>query len=353
MAEHPFPHGKLLQWFKREARPLPWRESYDPYEVLISEMMLQQTQIVTALPYFLRWTKRWPNWTALAKAKEEQVLKEWEGLGYYQRARRLLALATVVCDRHGGSLPKSESELLELPGIGPYTAAAVSAIAFNQSAFPIDGNVRRVLSRFLKDEQWSPSPQQDQSLKDLMLPSFQRTRQKRELAQAMMELGALVCSPKKPQCSTCPLQSDCACAEANTALDYPKKKPKAKAKELHLNYLWLISKRGVALRQRSNQGRFPSQWEPLSAETSKEKSSQRELQHIVGVKTIPWEKAFRRDFTTFHVTWQEGYVADLKGIDLTDHQWIPLEEVKSLNLVPVMAKTWDLQRARDLQAGLA
>jgi A/G-specific adenine glycosylase len=341
-----FPTKKLLAWFAKVARPLPWREEYIPYHVLLSEMMLQQTQVVTALPYYDRWLKKWPTWESLAHAQESEVLKMWEGLGYYQRARRLLELAQIVSSEYQGTLPRDEAQLAKLPGFGPYTVAAVSAIAFNQAAFPIDGNVRRVLARFMGNTLTSPSTEQDDIFKNIMLPEFVRVKQRRHLAQAMMELGALVCAPKKPLCSECPLQADCSSASPEKALLLPIKKTKAKAKIMHIAYVWLKTPAGFPLRQRPSKGRFPSQWEPLVAEANSEEDAKGEVQEYFNNnkssrdagKKIIWKPCFRRDFTTYHVTWHEGVAEG--DCSLEGYEYFSKAQIKKLNLVPVMAKTW-------------
>lgn len=340
-----FPHIKLLNWFKHHARSLPWRKEYRPYDIVMSEMMLQQTQMVTALPYFERWTQRWPNWESLASASEDEVLGMWEGLGYYQRARRLLKLAQVIVNEHGGTLPSNEAQLIQLPGLGPYTTAAISAIAFNQVAFPIDGNVRRVLSRFCSDATLSPSRLQDERFEKLMLPSFKSTQNKRGLAQAMMELGALVCSPKKPQCDTCPLQRDCSCASPEKAILFPVKKTKAKIKPLTVCYVWVLTPKGIPLRQRPNNGRFPSQWEPVVIETDSEKNATEHIEGKLRSSDIIWKPTFIRNFTQFKVTWKEGFLPMSKTNLFKNYEFFQPDELKKLNLVPVMAKTWNLHQA--------
>ncbi len=197
---------ELLQWFEKEQRPLPWRKDYDPYSVWISEVMLQQTQVTTMLPYFERWMVTLPNLEALASAPEDQVLKLWEGLGYYSRALNLKKAAIILMEQHGGDLPGDHDTLLTLPGIGPYTAAAISSIAFQQDRAVVDGNVIRVLSRLTGDsESTKINSQRFWTLAQKLLPPGKA----RDYNQALMELGALICSPKKPQCGSCPLQKKC------------------------------------------------------------------------------------------------------------------------------------------------
>jgi A/G-specific adenine glycosylase len=197
----------LAAWYKAAQRDLPWRRTRDPYAIAVSELMLQQTQVVTVIPYYERWMKTFPTWTALAAAGEEAVLKSWEGLGYYRRARNLHALARAVADR-GGDMPRNAEGLLALPGIGPYTAAAVGSIAFGLPLAVLDGNVMRVLTRLLAltDDISRPSTRDKlQAVADKFLdrrhPSIHN--------QALMELGATICVPRKPLCLLCPLKDDC------------------------------------------------------------------------------------------------------------------------------------------------
>jgi A/G-specific adenine glycosylase len=198
---------KLAAWYGSAKRDLPWRWTSDPYAITLSEIMLQQTQVVTVIPYYERWLKLFPTWRALAAAKEHDVIKAWEGLGYYRRARNLHALARAVTER-GGALPQSETELLALPGIGPYTAAAVGSIAFGLPLAVVDGNVMRVLARVLAIKDDISRPQTRLKLQAIA-DEFLDTRDPSTHNQAMMELGATVCLPRKPMCLICPLNADC------------------------------------------------------------------------------------------------------------------------------------------------
>ncbi len=200
----------LLDWYDRERRDLPWRSKRgrrsDPYRVWLSEIMLQQTTVKAVIPYYERFLARWPTVEKLAAADLEEVLAAWAGLGYYSRARNLHKCAQAVVADHGGQFPRSESGLLGLPGIGPYTAAAIAAIAFGEAATPVDGNIERVVSRLFAFKQ--PLPSAKRELKRLAA-SLTPQRRAGDFAQAMMDLGATVCSPKRPSCLMCPLQQDC------------------------------------------------------------------------------------------------------------------------------------------------
>ena len=200
----------LLAWYDRHRRTLPWRarqgERADPYRVWLSEIMLQQTTVRAVAPYYARFLARWPDVRALAAAPLDDVLKAWAGLGYYARARNLHACARAVVERHGGSVPGDEAALRALPGIGDYTAAAIAAIAFDLPASPVDGNIERVVARLFAVEE--PLPGAKPRLRQLaraMTPQ----RRAGDFAQAMMDLGATICSPKKPACALCPWNESC------------------------------------------------------------------------------------------------------------------------------------------------
>jgi A/G-specific adenine glycosylase len=198
---------KLAKWYGTAKRDLPWRRTTDPYAITVSEVMLQQTQVVTVIPYYERWLKLFPTWRALACAKEHNVIKAWEGLGYYRRARNLQALAKAVA-RQVGTMPRSEEGLRALPGIGPYTAAAVGSIAFGLPLAVLDGNVMRVLTRLLALGEDIALPQTRAKLQEIA-NDFLDKRDPSTHNQAVMELGATVCLPRRPLCLICPLRENC------------------------------------------------------------------------------------------------------------------------------------------------
>lgn len=304
--------------------------------------MLQQTQIDTALPYFRRWVARWPDWMSLAGANENEVQKMWSGLGYYQRCQRLLKLARVVEQEHNGNMPEEGEQLISLPGIGPYTSEAIAAIAFNRPAFPIDGNVRRVLSRFFAESSVSPSAVQDDFFKEQMLPEFKKTKLRRELAQALMELGALVCKPKKAHCDVCPLGSSCAAFKSDQVELLPNRKKRQKSSPLYLYFCWVFNEKGeVLLRQRQKKGRFAGLWEPPNVEESTSDEAESGLPELLqSEKTIPLE-SFRRDFTSYKVTWKPHILEVDEKYHLKSFTWINSIEVAGLNLVPVMHRHFE------------
>lgn len=193
----------LVNWFKENQRHLPWRITYDPYQVWVSEVMLQQTQVETALPYYERFIKEFPSIEHLAGAGEERVLALWAGLGYYQRARNLMAAARIVAEKHDGKLPAGYDELIALPGVGQYMAGAILSIAFNKPFPVVDGNVRRVLSRVYGWTEENPKALWDAAARIV------RESEPRMVNQAVMELGAKICSFKSPRCLLCPVQQYC------------------------------------------------------------------------------------------------------------------------------------------------
>ena len=202
--------NKILNWYDLNKRLLPWRNKVPPqkrqYYTLVSEFMLQQTQVVTVIPYFNKFIKKIPNFKTLANVQNKKLLKLWEGLGYYSRARNLKKTAQMVVKNFGGKLPDNFEDLIKLPGIGSYTASAVLAIAFNKQYIPLDGNVERVLKRYLYLKKKSEI-QKENLVKRKIIFGF--TKRSSDYAQALMELGALICKPLNPQCNQCPISKKC------------------------------------------------------------------------------------------------------------------------------------------------
>jgi A/G-specific adenine glycosylase len=221
----------LLAWYDRHRRKLPWRplsgERADPYRVWLSEIMLQQTGVKTVAPYFEKFLARWPDVDALGRASLDEVLRMWAGLGYYSRARNLYACAVAVRRDHCGAFPDSEEGLRALPGIGPYTAAAIAAIAFGRRTMPVDGNIERVVSRLFAVEQPLPlaKPLIQQLASTLLGAGDERSRAG-DSAQALMDLGSSICTPKKPACALCPLNEDCLSRARGDQETFPRKAPK-------------------------------------------------------------------------------------------------------------------------------
>ena len=227
-ATQPFPQAAaLLAWYDRHRRTLPWRAPpgvrSDPYRVWLSEIMLQQTTVKAVAPYYARFLARWPDVRALAGAPLDDVLKAWAGLGYYARARNLHACARTVVERHDGEFPRTEDALRMLPGIGAYTAAAIAAIAYDAPATPVDGNIERVIARLYAINTPLPAAKPEiYRLACTMTPA----RRVGDFAQAMMDLGATLCTPKTPACALCPWNEDCAAFARGDAEAFPRRAPK-------------------------------------------------------------------------------------------------------------------------------
>lgn len=241
----------LVAWFRREARDYPWRRTHDPYAVLVSEVMLQQTQIATVLGrgYFVRWMEQFPDVTTLAGAREEEILKAWEGLGYYSRARNLQRAARVVLEQHGGKFPDSLGGIVALPGVGRYTAGAVLSFAFNRPAPIVDGNVARVLARLFHFEEPINTPSGQRTLWQ-WAEALLDAKHPRDYNSALMELGQRVCTPRRPACDECPVRNHCASAGERAEL-LPVKQPARATVRVEEHALWSLHRGRLLMVQES------------------------------------------------------------------------------------------------------
>jgi A/G-specific adenine glycosylase len=240
----------IERWFRAHQRHLPWREAYDPWQVWVSEVMLQQTRMEVVLPYFARFLERFPVLQSAAGASEHDVLAAWSGLGYYRRAKMLRAGAIEVMNRFGGRVPSTVEELLTIPGIGRYTAGAIASIASNTHAPIVDGNVARILSRlFAIDEPvGSPALMRAAWLREEELVAACRTP--RDFNQGLMECGALICTPRKPDCPACPLKAHCLARATNRVDELPRAKEKTPTRELHIPLYIVLDRKGRVLMRR-------------------------------------------------------------------------------------------------------
>ena len=241
----------LLKWFEANRRDLPWRHDPIPYEVWLSEVILQQTRVSQGMDYYLRFIERWPTVVDLAKASEEEVLKMWQGLGYYSRARNLHHCAQQVTSVYEGQFPADYEQLKQLKGIGDYTAAAIASIAFNLPHAVVDGNVYRVLAR-LYDIDTPININEGQKLFAQLAEDLLNRKQPGLHNQAMMEFGALHCTPKNPSCLLCPLQAQCLAFAHQTVMQRPVKLQKVKVTTRYFNYLVIKTNDGIYLRKRSD-----------------------------------------------------------------------------------------------------
>ena len=298
----------LLAWYDRHRRVLPWRappgRRADPYHVWLSEIMLQQTTVKTVGPYYAKFLKLWPDISALAAAPLDDVLKAWAGLGYYARARNLHACARAVVERHGGKIPATEALLRELPGIGPYTAAAIAAIAFDECTSPVDGNIERVIARLYALETPLPAAKPEISRLARALTPPQRSG---DFAQAMMDLGATICTPKSPACILCPWNESCAAYARGNAETFPRRLPKREG-DLRRGAAFVVQRADdfVLVRTRPEKGLLGGMTEVPTTEWSKDfdaSTAMKGAPHFASMrKPLAWQKTLgvvRHVFTHF------------------------------------------------------
>ncbi len=315
----------LIDWFASNARDYPWRRTHNPYAILVSELMLQQTQIATVLErsFYDRWMKRFPDTKSLAGADENEVLKHWEGLGYYSRARNLHATARIIENDLNGQFPCQAEEIHKLPGVGPYTAGAVASFAFDQAAAIVDGNVARVLSRVFDLREAVDSSTGNRLLWDLarQLMPKRKNAKSREYNSALMELGQTICKRSSPLCATCPVARFCATRDPESL---PVKKPRQKTLLLEEDVLFCVHKNSILLEQEKG-SRRKGLWKlpALNAEESASRPTQKEKVML----------SLKYSITKYRVTL---YVHQLQGkasdVSEQGRQWFALAELDQLTL---------------------
>lgn len=250
--------ASLLKWYKQNHRKLPWRATRDPYKIWLSEIMCQQTQVATVISYYNRFLETYPDIISLSRASEDDVYKLWEGLGYYSRAKRLMQCARVITQNHDGVFPRTYEEIIDLPGIGPYTAGAIASIAFDIKIPAVDGNVLRVYSRLYNIEE--DVGKQVTKKKIEAMVSADLPEDVRDYNQALMELGALICVPKNPRCEICPVYKFCIAREKNSQNSLPIKTPKAKKVVKKMMVAYVIYENQLLLEKRGTEGLLANLW---------------------------------------------------------------------------------------------
>ncbi|MEM7116436.1 MAG: A/G-specific adenine glycosylase [Chloroflexota bacterium] len=332
----------LLAWWDKGHEEMPWRETKDPYRIWVSEIMLQQTQVATVIPYYERWLERFPTVEALAEAPLDDVLKRWEGLGYYSRARNLHAAAKMVVEEMNGRLPQTAAELQKLKGIGPYTAGAIASIAFDEQAAILDGNVIRVLSRLtdLPDDTTKTATK-----KHLWQLAADVVPAKRpgDFNQSLMELGQKVCLPAKPMCLLCPLSAHCLARQRGTQLERPVRPPRKNTPhyDVAAGIIWQTEKQGAAetflIAQRPLNGLLGGLWEfPGGKQEANETLPQtlaREIQEELDIHIDVCEfltsikhayTHFRITLHTYHAVYRSGTIQHL---GVANHAWVTLKDL--------------------------
>jgi A/G-specific adenine glycosylase len=335
-------NSKLLEWYDCNARILPWRDNPSPYRVWISEIMLQQTRVDTVKPYFERFMKAVPTIQELVDISEDRLLKLWEGLGYYSRARNLKKAAAAIMQEFEGQIPSDIQSLKSLPGIGPYTSGAIASIAFGVKAPAIDGNVLRVMARITANKGDIASPRIKKEIEDLVnqiLP-VERTG---DFNQALMELGATVCLPNgSPKCAECPVQAICKGHLQDIAVELPVK-AKKKDRRIEQKTIFVIAYKGnIAIRQRAKEGLLSSLWEFPNVEghlTYEESEARLKEWGITSCEIMPMETS-KHIFT--HLEWHMiGYFILVQSIQEYDNFiWAAGEEIKKQYSIPTAFKAY-------------
>jgi A/G-specific adenine glycosylase len=327
---------RLLEWYATAARALPWRSSPQPYRVWISEIMLQQTQVDTVIPYFQRWLKRFPTVKALAEAPLADVLSLWEGLGYYSRARNLHKAAKQVMAEHKGHLPAEAAALQTLPGIGRYTAGAISSIAFNKDSAVLDGNVKRVLARVFNIDDDVKSPAGEKKLWALA-ESLVPPGRAGDYNQALMDLGATICRPQNPTCLLCPLLGICEAQRLGLQDERPVVKKKAPTPHYDVAAAIIRHKGKVLITQRPLDKLLGGLWEFPGGKREPGESMdaclKREIQEELGmtIKTGAQQLTLKHGFTHFKITLHVFEAKWLKGtpkpLQVADLKWVTIDEL--------------------------
>lgn len=331
---------RLLAWYAKEKRDLPWRKSKNPYHIWVSEIMLQQTRVEAVKPYYRRFLAELPTIEDLANADEDVLMKLWEGLGYYSRVRNLQSAAKQIVAHYGGALPADYKELLQLKGIGTYTAGAIASIAFGLPQVAVDGNVLRVCARFYGDARDIALPQTKKEVE----VEWQSVLPKKEASafnQAIMEIGAMVCIPNgSPKCEVCPLALDCVARNQNKQYLYPVKSPKPERRLEELSVFFIVHENKIAVSKRTEKGLLSGLWQLPNAP--------KEVAPIVALQN--WEimqadisamKGYHHLFT--HIKWQmDVYFVDVTEVAENDFVWLTKEEMEAEFALPsAFKKAWD------------
>lgn len=337
--------SKLLCWYEKNKRDLPWRRDRDPYKIWVSEVMLQQTRVDTVIPYYERFLKRFPTPGDLASASEEEVIKAWEGLGYYSRARNLHAAVREVVSSYGGKVPEDREAMSRLKGVGPYTAGAVLSIAYNRRVPAVDGNVMRVFSRLFTIEEDITRTAVRRRMEALATELIPEDRPG-DFNQALMELGALVCVPSSPSCDRCPLVRECQAHEQGRAKDFPVKRKGKAPVPVCVVFGWIVDDEGrVLFERRPKKGLLAGLWGLPTAEMERDDPPREKLKRYCAEKGFPIEPGSvlgHVEHVFSHRRWQAVVVG---GRALATDQplptgwrWAGEEERRSLALPKVYEK---------------
>ncbi|OUX36713.1 MAG: A/G-specific adenine glycosylase [Kiritimatiellaceae bacterium TMED266] len=346
---------QLLPWFDQNQRMMPWRKRRTPYRVWISELMLQQTRVAQAIPYYQRFMRRFPSLKKLAEASQSEVLKAWEGLGYYSRARNLHKAAQIIRDQHSGRFPCDPQEISKLPGVGPYTTAAIGSLAFNLNLAVVDGNVMRVLARLrmIEDDIAQPSTKKKfQKLADQLLVKGEAGK----FNEALMELGATVCLPQNPSCDVCPLSTACQAKLLDDVSRFPVKQKKKRIPHIIVGAAVVHNRDGkILVAQRRNDQMLGGLWEfpggKIESNETIEEGVIRELNEELGISISVEEKIITVKHTYSHFTmemhtfWARIESGTPVAIECQDVRWKELYELSELPFSKADLKVIDALKA--------
>ncbi len=334
---------KLLNWYDLHKRSLPWRDSSDPYAIWVSEIMLQQTQVTTVIPYFERFMKTLPTVFDLAAASEDELHKLWEGLGYYRRANYMHRAAKILVEDYGAKLPTSYDELIKLPGIGPYTAGAIASMAFGQAVSAIDGNVLRIYSRLYELDTPIERAVTISFVNKKVTETMDSSRPG-DFNQALMDLGSRICIPLGPRCLDCPLNEDCAAYRHRTAEDFPVRLPKKARKKESYTVLVLRQEGRIYLTKRPEEGLLARLW---GFPMMKDEKSPAEVENYLksqglSVENIKELPPSRHLFS--HIEWDmTGYEVEVHGLSAHEDEagvWVSPKEMSKEYSIPSAYRTY-------------
>ncbi|MEI4770163.1 A/G-specific adenine glycosylase [Psychrobacillus sp. FJAT-51614] len=343
---------ELVSWFEEEKRDLPWRKTKDPYKIWVSEVMLQQTKVDTVIPYYERFISKYPSLESLASADEEELLKEWEGLGYYSRARNLQAGVKEVVEDYGSIVPSTRKEISKLKGVGPYTAGAVLSIAYSVPEHAVDGNVMRVLSRLLLIKEDIAKPKTKKVFEEAVMELIDRENPS-SFNQGLMELGAVICTPTKPKCLLCPVREYCTAFFEGMQEELPVKTINKKTK-IHKMKAVVIEEDGkILLEKRPSKGLLANMWQfPMVELPTATHTVEEVIEHDYRISIVKGKEiaSFKHIFS--HLTWEmESFEAKLtkdKGLP-TNCKWFTKIEVENQPMPVPMLKIWNAWKERNLE----
>lgn len=336
----------LVQWFLEEKRDLPWRHTKEPYNIWVSEVMLQQTRVDTVIPYYNRFMEKYPTSESLAYAPEEELLKMWEGLGYYSRARNLQAGVKEVVEVYGGKVPDNRVDISKLKGVGPYTAGAILSIAYGKPEHAVDGNVMRVLSRVLNIDADIAMPKTKKIFEEAVTALIDHDNAS-AFNQGLMELGALICTPTSPKCLLCPVRDYCTAFHEGDPASLPVKSKKIKIKNMDYDVYVIRDKEGrFLLEKRPEEGLLANMWQFIMLEQQADESSLTEIekQYNVRLEHNLKEPILKFKHVFSHLKWNiDSYLVDVVelGVLQGNRAFFTTEQIAKLPMPVPMLKIWE------------